>query len=72
MQLVFYGFCGSNSEDAIALDDIFIGPDASLTTTTSMSTEITSEASTQTTNAPSKALKIPLKMKYIPIKANFN
>ena len=59
IQLVFYGFCGSNIEDAIALDDIIIGPDGSLTTTTSSTelTEITSDASTQTTTAPSKAFE---------------
>jgi len=34
ISLIFYGFCSNNAEDAVALDDIYIGPDDDQTTTT--------------------------------------
>jgi len=38
ISLIFYGFCSNNNEDAVALDDIYIGPDDDQTTTTTTTT----------------------------------
>lgn len=41
-QLIFYAFCGSNAEDAIALDDIvLLSPNAPTTEPTTTTTQTT-------------------------------
>ena len=55
-QLTFYGFCGNYAEDAIAIDDIFVGPGDVITSTqmTSSSTQATT-----TTNEPDTTFSTP-------------
>lgn len=53
LQLIFYGYCGSNVDDAIAIDDIVV--ESTLTTTTESATDQvtnTPQTTTSTTTPP--------------------
>ena len=60
MQLAFYGFISNNPEDAIALDNIYIGQDDSTTTTADVTDESSSVSDTtstaSTTSIPSPGI----------------